>query len=124
MRLDLLTGWLLWGQGAVYVLTGVWPLLSMRTFLAVTGPKTDLWLVKTVGALVAVVGAALLLAAYRHEYVPAIGLLAAGAAASLAAVDVVYVAQRRIGRVYLLDAPGEALLVVLWLVAAVSGGHV
>jgi hypothetical protein len=35
----------------------------MPSFLAVTGPKTDLWFVQTVGALIAVVGAALLLAA-------------------------------------------------------------
>lgn len=40
-------------QGTYYLLTGVWPFASMGTFLAVTGPKTDLWLVRTVGALVA-----------------------------------------------------------------------
>ena len=29
-------------QGIFYFLTGIWPLLSMETFLKVTGPKTDL----------------------------------------------------------------------------------
>lgn len=47
-------------QGLFYLVTGVWPIVSINTFLKVTGPKTDLWLVKTVGAVIAVIGAALL----------------------------------------------------------------
>jgi hypothetical protein len=38
--------WIMVGQDPFYFGSGVWPLLSMRTF--VTGPKTDKWLVKTV----------------------------------------------------------------------------
>jgi hypothetical protein len=34
-------------QGAYHLVTGVWPLVSMRTFASVTGPKVDKWLVKT-----------------------------------------------------------------------------
>jgi hypothetical protein len=40
-------------QGVYYLLTGVWPLPSIGSFQRVTGPKTDLWLVRTVGVLVA-----------------------------------------------------------------------
>jgi hypothetical protein len=47
-------------QGAYYLLTGVWPLLSLRTFELVTGPKTDDWLVRTVGVLVLAVVLAVL----------------------------------------------------------------
>jgi hypothetical protein len=32
-------------QGAFYVATGVWALVDLDSFMAVTGPKTDLWLV-------------------------------------------------------------------------------
>jgi hypothetical protein len=39
-------------QGTYYAATGLWPILWMRSFEAVTGPKQDHWLVKTVGALV------------------------------------------------------------------------
>jgi len=49
-------------QGLFYVITGVWPLLHRRSFEAVTGPKQDWWLVKTVGVLVSTIGASLLLA--------------------------------------------------------------
>ncbi len=41
-------------QAVYYVLTGVWPLVSMKTFLKVTGPKTDLWLVRTIGLFITV----------------------------------------------------------------------
>lgn len=105
------------GQGVGYLLTGVWPLVSMGTFLRVTGPKTDLWLVKTVGALVSVVGVVLLLAGLRHHVSLEIRLLAMGGALALAGMDVVYVTKRVIGRVYLLDAVAEAGLAALWALA-------
>lgn len=43
--------WLSLLQGLYYSISGIWPLLSIDTFMAVTGPKTDIWLVKTVGVL-------------------------------------------------------------------------
>ena len=36
-------------QGLFYVVTGLWPLVSLSTFEFVTGPKTDDWLVHMVG---------------------------------------------------------------------------
>src|SRR4051794_41292394 len=77
-------------QGLYYLATGVWPLVSMDTFLAVTGPKTDLWLVNTVGLLVGVVGVALLVAAWRGLS-PEAGALAVGSLPGPAPVGVGYV---------------------------------
>jgi hypothetical protein len=111
-------------QGLLYVLTGLWPLVSMGTFLKVTGPKTDLWLVKTVGAVVLVVGAALLLAGLRRSVSPEIALVAVGCAAALTAVDLAYVARRVIGPVYLLDAAAEAGLLVWWALVAARGAGI
>jgi len=102
-------------QALFYIVTGVWPFLSMRSFEAVTGPKVDRWLVKTVGALVAVIGCALALASRRRQLAPEVVLVAAGSAASLAAIDTVYVAKRRISPVYLLDAVAELALVAGWV---------
>ena len=42
---------ILFAQGLYYLITGVWPFLSMASFQAITGPKVDGWLVKMVGAL-------------------------------------------------------------------------
>lgn len=44
-------------QGIYFFVTGVWPLISTNTFQMVTDPKTDLWLVKTVGIILATIGA-------------------------------------------------------------------
>lgn len=104
-------------QATFYVGTGVWPLLDMRTFQKVTGPKTDHWLVKTVGACVAVVGGVVGLAASRNRVTPEIALLAAGTAAALTGIDLVYVAKGRISPIYLLDAAAETALIAMWAVA-------
>jgi len=104
-------------QGLYYLPTGIWPLVSLRTFMAVTGPKVDGWLVKTVGALITVVGGVLMLAGLRGRVTPELRLLAVGSAAGLAAVDVVYVARRRISPIYLLDALGEGILIGAWIAA-------
>lgn len=101
-------------QAVYYVATGVWPLVDMRRFEAVTGPKTDRWLVKTVGVLVATTGLSLELAARRRRFPPELVLVAAGNAAALAAVDGVYVAKRRISPIYLLDAAAEVALLAGW----------
>jgi hypothetical protein len=101
-------------QAIFYIVTGIWPFLSMRSFEAVTGPKVDRWLVKTVGALVTVIGCALALASRRRQLAPEVVLVAAGSAAALATIDTVYVAKRRISPVYLLDAVAEIALVAGW----------
>ena len=104
-------------QGIFYIATGLWPIVHLRSFEAVTGPKLEGWLVKTVGALIAVVGGTLLAAGLRRRVHPELISLAACSAASLAAVDVVYSPQR-ISPVYLLDAVVEGALVTGWGVAA------
>jgi hypothetical protein len=101
-------------QGAFYLATGVWPLLHMRSFEAVTGEKTDDWLVETVGALLTVSGAVMMMAGLRRRVTPEIALLAAGSAGALTAVDVLYTARRVIRPVYLLDAVAETALIAAW----------
>jgi hypothetical protein len=101
-------------QGIYFFVTGVWPLLSMRTFLMVTGPKTDLWLVKTVGAILAVIGAVLIIAQVNAEISASIVVLAMGSAFALAIVEIIYVARQVIPMIYLADALAELLLIAWW----------
>ncbi len=49
----------------IYFATGLWPILNMRSFEVVTGPKRDKSLVKTVGALITAIGSTLLFSAAR-----------------------------------------------------------
>jgi len=104
-------------QGIYFVVTGLWPLLHMSSFLAVTGPKTDLWLVQTVAALILVIGVVLCVAGYRRQAVPEVWTLALGSAVALLLVDVIFVFQRRIPPIYLLDAAVEAGLIGMWIYA-------
>jgi hypothetical protein len=110
-------------QAAYYLPTAIAPLLSRRRFEAVTGPKRDWWLVITVSALIGPIGAALAVGSRDSDPRPALAVLGGGAAAGLAAVDVVYVARRRISAVYLLDAAIELAFVAAWLTARRSRGE-
>ena len=101
-------------QGALYALTGLWPLVSMRSFEWVTGPKVDRWLVKTVGVLVTVIGAVLCSAARRRRVTPEIAGLAASSALGLAGIDTFYGLRGRISRIYLLDAIVEICIALAW----------
>lgn len=101
-------------QGAYYLFTALWSLVSVGTFQKVTGPKTDVWLVKTVGVLVGVIGAVLGVAGVRRRRSSEMELLGAGSAGALAIVNVYYVAKGRISRVYLLDALAELVLAGCW----------
>jgi hypothetical protein len=106
------------GQGIFYLAAGVWPLLNMRTFERVTGPKSDKWLVKTAGALITAIGGALALAGASRRVSPEIELLAVTSAAGLTAIDIVYVTKGRISPVFLLDAVAELALIGGWLAAS------
>lgn len=108
---------MLWVQGIYYLITGVWPLVHLRSFLAVTGPKTDIWLLQTVSMLINAIGATLLLAAVRRRPTEEMRLLGIASAFGLAAIDVIHVARRRIRPVYLLDALAEVMLISAWLTA-------
>jgi hypothetical protein len=102
-------------QGSYYLATGLWSVISRPTFEAVTGPKIDYWLVRTVGTLSAVIGASLLLADRRgRASTPEIAALATGSAAAFATIDVVYVSRGRISRVYLIDAAAQGTLLASW----------
>ena len=101
-------------QGIYFLITGKWPILSMRTFLMITGPKTDIWLVKTVGLILATIGAVLVYAQVTGTVNPPVILLAIGAALSLTIVEVIYVAKRVISPIYLADAFIELVLVAWW----------
>jgi uncharacterized membrane protein YjjB (DUF3815 family) len=116
-------------QGFYFLLTGVWPLVSIRTFQLVTGFKTDNhtgragdhWLVMTVGVLVTAIALTLLFAAWRRDVRVQTVVLAVGSSLGLTAIDVIYVARGVIDRIYLLDAGIEVVLIAAWMFAIGSG---
>ncbi|HET7813412.1 MAG TPA: hypothetical protein VFL13_03485 [Candidatus Baltobacteraceae bacterium] len=101
-----------------YIATGLWPILHRRSFEAVTGPKTDFWLVQMVGLLAATNGTAIAIGLRKRKIRESTVALALLSAASFAAIDVVHVARKRISPIYLGDAVAEAMFAVAVLAAA------
>lgn len=102
-------------QGGYFLATGLWPLFHIASFLKVTGPKKDIWLVKTVGALMACIGITLLSASFTGQVTGEIVLLGLASALTLASVDLYYSGVERISKIYLLDAVIEIALVMWWI---------
>ena len=101
------------GQGIYYVATGLWPVVHLKSFEAVTGKKRDGWLVQTVGGLIAAVGGALLVGSVENKS-KAVRMLGITSAAVLAASDIYFVAKGRIPRIYLADAVAEGAVIAAW----------
>jgi hypothetical protein len=105
-------------QGAYYLTTGLWPLIHMRSFVAVTGPKRELWLVRTVGLLATAIAIPLLrAAAARRPVGDDVAALSASTAAAFVAADVPPVVTGRISPIYLADAAVEAVFLAWWWLA-------
>jgi hypothetical protein len=89
-------------QGAYYVASGLWPVVHMRSFESLTGPKQDHWLVRSYGVLIAAIGIVLL----SSERTPA---LAVASSLGIATPEVWYsLVRRRLPWPYLADAVVEA----------------
>jgi hypothetical protein len=101
-------------QAAYFLVSGLSPFVSRPAFEAVTGPKTDYWLVRTVGALSSVIGTTLGVASYRNRVSSEMAVLGIGSALAFGLVDVFYASTGRISRVYLADAAVQCLIAGGW----------
>ena len=115
MRLAVLYRVLIRVQGIYTLITALWGLLHIESFMAVTGPKTDIWLVKTVAVLLIPICIPLFWGILHKTYHPLIALVSLCAAAGLAAIDFYYTANGTIKWIYALDGILELLFVLAWL---------
>lgn len=97
-------------QAVYYLATGLWPILEIGSFQLVTGPKTDLWLVRMVGLLVMAIGVTLGYAVIRARRSPEIIVLSLSSIFAFTAIDVFYSMTGVISRIYLADAAVELAL--------------
>jgi len=104
-------------HGIFNVVSGLWPLLHMRSFEAALGPKVDRWLVRTVAGLLLANGIAQLSASDSPDALAQARRLGVGTAATLATIDLVYVPSGRISPVYLVDAAAELAWIGAWALA-------
>jgi|GEM_PF-504945 len=97
-------------QGMYYLVTGLWPVIHIHSFMLVTGGKTDVWLVKMVGLLSCAIGLSLLLC--RNSESRLGSLLGLCSAVSFSVIDIYYAASGIISKIYLPDAAVQLVFIV------------
>ncbi|MER7561342.1 hypothetical protein ABTZ93_00045 [Streptomyces sp. NPDC097941] len=102
-------------HGLFNIVGGLWPLVHLRSFEWVFGPKTDVWLQMTTGGLLVSAGVAQLAAAPGPNGPAQARSIGLGTALTLLAVDLVYVPKGRIRPTYLLDAAMQTGWIGAWL---------
>jgi hypothetical protein len=109
---------LLIAHASYIFVTAVWPLVNIESFMLVTGPKADIWLVKTVGALL--IPISLCMFSYLRKQTPdeSLIILASGTTISFICIDVYYATTDVISDIYLADAAVELLLLTGWIFVA------
>jgi hypothetical protein len=118
MKMKLLT-YLSRMQGLYYFIMGIWPILDIDSFVSVTGPKTDIWLVRTAGALIAGIGLTFLVAQAIQKTDAAIVTLALTASFGLCVIDVLNSITGRIPVIYLADAFVQSFFFTAWAVSSI-----
>ncbi len=98
-------------QAAYFAGTGLWPILHMPSFEAVTGRKRDRWLVRVIGALALADAVALAIGAAREEPEIETRVLAIASAAAFGIIETIYAGRGSISPVYLLDAIVEGVFI-------------
>ena len=86
--------------------------------MKVTGPKTDVWLVKTVGLLLAGVSVCLVVYFFMKADQSVIGTLAAVCSICLAGIDFYYAGKKVISPVYLIDGIIQVIFFIAWIIIA------
>jgi len=97
-------------QGIYFVVTGIWPLLNMASFITATGPKQDTWLVEMVGLLSTSIGLTYIVASLRRREVPV--LLGYLVSFSFLVMDLIYVMSGEIDQIYLVDAGIQTAFII------------
>jgi len=100
-------------QGVYYALAGLWPLGLIHLFRATAGET--MWLSQVAGVLMLVIGAALCIAAYRHNRAIEVWTIGLGIAGGLLALELASIIHGGISPAYLIDAFLQAGIVALWV---------
>ncbi|WP_343631161.1 hypothetical protein [Fluviicola sp.] len=102
-------------QTAYYFLTGLWPLVHITSFMEVSGYKTDVWLVKTVGALILCAALTFVVDLRLREYSLGVTFLSLSTATALFAIDLYYSLSGVISKVYLADGLFQLVFIAWWI---------
>ena len=95
-------------------ITAVWSLVDIESFMFVTGYKTDIWLVKTVGAILVSMSLCMAIHLFiRTDHLPVIVLCIFSAIAFIS-IDFYYALNDTISDIYLADGFVQILFLSGW----------
>lgn len=106
-------------QSLYMIATAVWPIAHIESFIDVTGPKTDIWLVKTVGALLIPMAIALFIQMFVERNATAF-ILGGGSATAFIIIDFYYALHDVISNIYLADGAAQLVFLLSWIMIAFS----
>jgi energy-converting hydrogenase Eha subunit E len=107
-------------QGIYTSITALWAIVDIGSFMKVTGPKNDIWLVKTLSVILLAIGLTFISHSFQHKIsLPAI-TLALSTSLSLAIIDFHYVSEGVISRVYSADGIIQVIFFVFWIYIAAA----
>jgi hypothetical protein len=106
---------LLWVQGIYILLTALWGLIDIDSFMQVTGKKTDIWLVKTVSVLLLGISCLLFCNVLSKMPVLPVIITAIITSAGLAFIDFYYTSNGTIKWVYAIDGILETMFLTVWI---------
>jgi hypothetical protein len=102
-------------QSLYTFVTAVWPLIDIKSFMQVTGYKTDVWLVKTVGALLVPVSLCMAMHLFiRTDHRPVV-LLCMLTSVAFICIDFYYALNEVISDIYMGDGFLQIGFVLAWL---------
>jgi len=102
-------------QGVYFFITGLWPIIDIHSFMLITGPKTDIRLVKMVGALTIAISFLLFLISKKNRVTLESLVLILASCISYLTIDVIYSLEKVINYIYLGDAALQVIFIFLWV---------
>jgi len=114
--------YILWSQTLYYLITALWALIDIESFMFVTGPKTDTWLVKTVAVLLLAICICFLAHLFTKKDALPVNMLAVACCVLLIMIDCYYTYNNVISKIYLVDALIEFILLICWIFIFIRSG--
>lgn len=114
---------LLWTQGLYTLLTAAWAIIDIDSFMKLTGPKTDIWLVKTVAAVLVSIGLFFLTCIFVRSSVVPMAVLAITSSLGLICIDFYYSSKKIISSIYQADGILQIIFVICWIFVLTNSRH-
>jgi hypothetical protein len=111
-------------QGWYYVIAGLWAASGLSTLQAPTLPGfgfTQMWEIRVIGSVIALIGVVLIRASKRNESVAEVSFVAIATALVLGILELVLLLNDQLPMTFLIDAGMQLGFLFWWAVATILG---